>query len=85
MEYEIFNIIISISVTTILSYVVIKREDMIKWMPAYVSYMIAMIIRAFSYSTAMNEDFMSKSFHLGAAIFVCLAVFIEYYQTFIKK
>ena len=85
LELSILSTVISIVASVIMAYVCTKRKDLKLWLGAYIAIVIGMTFSAIS--TALNpggEELTSNIFYTLAIIIIFIAIFNEYYHTFIK-
>jgi hypothetical protein len=80
---EEFICVLAIAGNITFSYVSLKRKNLMKWLPAYISFTISTF---FGLISTFNEDFVPgiAIFQLLSALMICSAVFLEYFRTFIR-
>jgi len=85
LELSILSAVICVFAAIIMSYVCTKRKDLKIWLGAYYAVTIGLIISAIS--TALNpggQEITSSIFFSLAIVLIFIAIYKEYYNTFIK-
>lgn len=85
LELSILSAVIGVLAAIIMFYVCTKRKDLKFWLGAYIATAIGLIISAFS--TALNpggQEIASSIFFSLAIVIIFIAIYKEYYNTFIK-
>ncbi|TFF99277.1 MAG: hypothetical protein EU542_09200, partial [Promethearchaeota archaeon] len=85
-ELSILSAIIGVVAASIFVLVVQRRRDLRLWLPAYISVSIGLILSAInSVLNPGGQDLVSNIFFAIAVIIIFIAIFNEYYNTFVKK